>query len=133
MTPELTALVLAALLQVIQFALMSIPANLEAGPERTLAPRSPDIKLEHMVSEGTRRLVYAFNNHIENLLLFAIACLVIHVSDQSSAWTSICAYTYLAARVVYIPAYYYGLVPWRTLIWATGFAATTLMLLAALV
>ena len=39
---------------------------------------------------------------------------------------------YGAARVLYIPAYYFGWVPWRSLIWAVGFLATTLMLLAAL-
>ena len=42
-------------------------------------------------------------------------------------------YTYLAARVAYIPTYYLGLRPWRSLIWAVGFFATLLMLLAALV
>jgi uncharacterized MAPEG superfamily protein len=35
--------------------------------------------------------------------------------------------------VLYIPAYYFGLRPGRSLIWAVGFAATLLMLLAALV
>ena len=36
------------------------------------------------------------------------------------------------ARILYVPAYYYGLNPWRSLIWAVGFLATLLMLLAAL-
>ncbi|MEO0664213.1 MAG: MAPEG family protein, partial [Pseudomonadota bacterium] len=37
-----------------------------------------------------------------------------------------------AARVAYVPAYYFGLAPWRSIIWFIGFAATALMLLAAL-
>ena len=39
MTPELTALTLAALLQVVQFVLMAVPANLELGPGKTASAR----------------------------------------------------------------------------------------------
>jgi len=41
MTPELTALALAGLLQVVQFGLMSVAANLDLGPGKTLSPRVP--------------------------------------------------------------------------------------------
>ena len=85
------------------------------------------------MSDGTARLGRALNNHFEGLILFAIACTVITVTAQSSALTAALAFTYLGARVLYIPAYYLGLRPWRSLIWAIGFLATTLMLLAALV
>ena len=135
MTPELTVLTLAALLQVVQYLLMAIPANLELGPGKTLSPRDPDrLKqpLIDQVSLGTGRLFRALNNHFEGLILFTIACVVVTLADQSTPFTAACAWTYLAARVLYIPAYYFGLVPWRSLIWAVGFGATTLMLLAAL-
>jgi uncharacterized MAPEG superfamily protein len=36
------------------------------------------------------------------------------------------------ARVLYIPAYAFGLTPWRSLIWLVGLSATLAMLLAAL-
>jgi uncharacterized MAPEG superfamily protein len=39
----------------------------------------------------------------------------------------------ICARVLYIPAYYFGWAPWRSLIWFVGFTATTLILLAALI
>jgi len=136
MTPELTALTLAALLQVVQYALMSVPANLELGVGKTLSPRDPAKMggtLESQVSMGTARLLRALNNHFEGLILFSIACVIIAISDQSTPFTSACAYTYLAARVLYIPAYYFGWSPWRSLIWFAGFTATTLMLLAALI
>ncbi|WP_324752272.1 MAPEG family protein [Roseovarius sp. Pro17] len=135
MTPELTALTLAALFQVVQFALMAIPANLELGPAKTMSPRDLDQMggpMEQQVSRGTARLARALNNHFEGLILFAIACSVITISDQSTALTATCGYIYLIARIAYVPAYYFGLVPWRSLIWAIGFGATTLMLLAAL-
>ncbi len=131
MTPELTALTLAALLQVVQFALMAIPANLELGTAKTLSPRD-GAPLESQLSPKTARLLRAMNNHFEGLILFGIACLVITFSDQGNALTAACAALYLIARVLYIPAYYWGLTPWRTLIWCAGFGATTLMLISAL-
>ena len=135
MTPELTALTLAALLQVVQYVLMSVPANLELGAAKTLSPRDPDRlgkPLAEQVSPGTGRLFRALNNHFEGLILFSIACVVVTLSGQSTPMTATLAFTYLAARIVYVPAYYFGWAPWRSLIWAVGFLATTCMLLAAL-
>jgi uncharacterized MAPEG superfamily protein len=136
MTPELTALTLAALLQVVQFVLLSVPANLELGPTKTASPRDRDRmggSLEEQLSTKTARLLRALNNHFEGLILFGIACTVITMSGQSTGFTAACAWTYLGARVLYIPAYYFGWAPWRSLIWFVGFTATTLILLAALI
>lgn len=128
MPPELTALTLAALLQVLQFAAYSIAAQLQVGVKAALGPRDNIPQLT-----GTAgRLQRAMNNHFEGLILFSIACMVITLSDQSTPLTAACAYAYLAARIAYVPAYVLGLVPWRSLVWAIGFAATVLMLLAAL-
>lgn len=136
MTPELTALALAALLQFVQYALMAIPTNLELGPRVTMSPRDAEqmaTPMANQVSRGTGRLIRALNNHFEGLILFAIACTVVAVSGQSTSVTAGLAFTYLAARLLYIPAYYFGWVPWRSLIWAVGFLATGCMLLAALI
>jgi uncharacterized MAPEG superfamily protein len=136
MTTELTVLTLAALLQVVQFALMAIPANLELGPGKTLSPRDPDRlgkPLQELVSLKTSRLFRAMNNHFEALILFTIGVLVITLSDQSTAVTQTAAWVYLVARILYIPAYAFGWVPWRSVIWFVGFAATVTMLLAALI
>ncbi|EEE37630.1 inner membrane protein [Rhodobacteraceae bacterium KLH11] len=135
MTPELVALTLAALLQVIQFALMAIPANIELGPGKTMSARDRSRlggSLEDQLSDGTARLYRAMNNHFEGLILFAIACIVVTLSGQADGFTALCAWAYLLARVVYIPAYYYGLKPWRSVVWFIGFLATTFMLLATL-
>ena len=135
MTPELTALTLAALLQVVQFVLMSIPANMELGG-KTMTPRDRSKlggSLEDLLSDKTARLLRAMNNHFEGLILFTIACVVVTLADQSTPFTAGCAFAYLIARVLYVPAYYFGLAPWRSLIWMVGFGATTLMLIAALI
>ncbi|MBQ0811076.1 MAPEG family protein [Roseovarius sp.] len=130
MTPELTALTLAALLQGVQFVLYAVPANLELGPGYTMSAR--DREPSKQLSPKTARLGRALSNHFEGLILFTIAVVVVTLSAQSSPLSVACAYTYLAARVLYIPAYYFGLRPWRSVIWAVGFGATLLMLLAAL-
>lgn len=135
MTPELTALTLAALLQVAQFVLMSVPANKELGPGKTASPRDRSRlggDIQDQLSDKTARLYRALNNHFEGLILFTIACVVVTLGDGSTLFTATCAFAYLVARVVYIPAYYFGLSPWRSLIWFVGFGATSLMLIAAL-
>ncbi|MEI4234124.1 MAPEG family protein [Roseovarius sp. D22-M7] len=130
MSPELTALTLAALLQALQFALFAIPANRELGPGYTMSARDRDPS--RPLSDKAARLQRALNNHFEGLILFTIACVAITLADKSNALTAACAFTYLGARTLYVPAYYYGLNPWRSLIWAVGFLATLLMLLAAI-
>lgn len=135
MTPELTALTFAAILQVFQIALMAVPANLELQSGQTLGPRDRDRMggdLQDMVSQRTARLYRAMNNHFEGLILFSIACVVVTLAGQSSPFTTVCAFAYLGARVLYIPAYAFGWVPWRSLIWAAGYCATAAMLVAAL-
>lgn len=135
MTAELTALTLAALLQVLQYTLMAIPANLELGVGKTLSPRDParlGKPIVELVSPRTGRLIRALDNHFEGLILFTMACVVLTLSDQSTALTQSCAWAYLIARIVYVPAYALGLSPWRSLIWAVGFMSTTIMLIAVL-
>jgi uncharacterized MAPEG superfamily protein len=131
MTPELTALALAALLQAVQFVLYAIPANLELGPGYTMSARDRPPSRE--MSARTARLGRALNNHFEGLILFTIAVLVVTLGQAASPFTAACAWVYLGARVLYIPAYAYDLRPWRSLVWAVGFFATLIMILAALV
>ncbi|SNR46880.1 MAPEG family protein [Puniceibacterium sediminis] len=131
MTPELTILTLAALLQVVQYVLFAIPANIELGTGYTSSAR--DRPPSRQLSEKTARLQRAMNNHFEGLILFSIGVFIITFSDQGNAVTALCSMAYLIARIAYVPAYYFGLRPWRSLIWAIGFLSTVIMLLAALV
>lgn len=128
MTPELTALTLAALLQCVQFLAYSVTANLQVGPKYAMGPRDTPRQLTGLAG----RLQRALGNHFEGLILFTIAVLVITLSGQSSGFTAACAWIYLAARLLYVPAYALGWTPWRSVIWGIGWAASLLMLLAAL-
>jgi uncharacterized MAPEG superfamily protein len=135
MTPELTALALAGLLQGAQYVLMAVPANLELGTAKTLSPRDPDRlgkPLIEQVSPVTGRLFRALDNHFEGLILFTRAVVVVTLSNQSTSVTAACAWAYLAARVLYVPAYAFGWTPWRSLIWMVGFISTMAMIVAAL-
>jgi len=129
MTTELTVLALAGLLQVIQFVLMAVPANIQLGPEVTGGPRDD----APVVSGMAGRLKRAMDNHFEGLILFTISVVVVTLGEQSTAYTETCAWTYLVARVLYIPAYASGIMYLRSAIWAVGFFATTAMIAAALV
>jgi uncharacterized MAPEG superfamily protein len=131
MTPELTALALAGLLQIVQFHLFAIPANKELGIGYTSSPR--DIPPSRQLSTTTSRLQRAMNNHFEGLILFTLAVVVVTLGNQSTTVTQWAAWAYLGARVLYIPAYVLGLSPWRSAIWAVGFLATVTMLIAALI
>ncbi len=131
MTPELTALALAALLQFAQYAIFAIPANLELGTGYTSSPR--DRPPSRQMSVTTGRMQRAMNNHFEGLILFTIAVVVVTLSASQSGVTATCAWAYLAARVLYIPAYAYGWRPWRSAIWGIGFFATAVMIVAALI
>lgn len=131
MTPELTALALAGLLQMVQFHLFAIPANLELGTGYTSSPR--DRPPSRQMSVLTGRLQRAMNNHFEGLILFTLAVVVVSLGGQSSGVTQTCAWLYLGARMLYIPAYAFGWRPWRSAIWSVGFFATLIMILAALV
>lgn len=136
MTPELTALAFAVLLQGVQFCLMAIPTNLEVGTGKTLSPRDPDrlgTPLSDQVSPKTGRLIRAMNNHFEALILFTPSVLVVELSGQNTRLTATCATIYVIARIAYVPAYYFGLTPWRSVIWFAGFLATLTMLISTLI
>jgi len=135
MSTELFVLALVALLQVGQLVVMAIAANREVGPAKTMSPRDPDAvggSLKDQVSPRTGRLIRALDNHFEALILFTIAVVVVTLSNASSPITGVCAWLYLAARVLYVPAYVFGWVPGRSLIWAVGLLATVVMLVAPL-
>jgi uncharacterized MAPEG superfamily protein len=131
MTPELTALALAGLLQVVQYALFAIPANVELGTGYTSSPR--DRPPSRQMSVLTGRMQRAMTNHFEGLILFILAVVVVTLGNQSTTTTQYAAWTYLGARALYIPAYAFGWRPWRSAIWGIGFFATLAMILASLI
>ena len=89
--------------------------------------RIATVDLAHALQPAKSRS-YAF----DALALFTIAVVVVTLGDKSSPLTIACGWAYLAARILYVPAYAFGWQPWRSLIWSVGLLATTVMLVAAL-
>ncbi|MEE4163820.1 MAG: MAPEG family protein [Woeseiaceae bacterium] len=128
MPVELKVLGYAALLQFVQFIVMAIPVNLQLGVAYTGGNRD-----EQKQATGVPgRLKRALDNHFEGLILFTIAVLVVVLGDAGSELTEKCAWAYLWARILYVPAYASGVYLVRSLIWSVGFVATAVMLVAAL-
>lgn len=128
MTPELTVLALTVLLQFAQIGLAGWFMNRDAGVDYNLSPRDS----QPPFSALTGRLRRAVNNHFEAMALFTIAAVVVTISGAASGVTAACAWIYLAARVLYVPAYAFGWAPWRSVIFGIGATATIVMILAAL-
>ena len=128
MTPELTVLVLAALLQYVQVAIAAAAMNRDVGPAYNASPRDEKVEFSPL----TGRLRRAVNNHFEALALFTIAVVALTLSGKGGTLTAACAWIYLAARLLYVPAYAFGWSPWRSVIFGVGALATLVMLLAAL-
>ena len=128
MPVEFKVLGYAALLQFVQFIVMAVPLNLQLGVAYTGGNRD-----EQQQATGVPgRLKRALDNHFEGLILFTIAVLVVLLGEASNQMTENCAWAYLWARVLYVPAYASGIFLIRSLIWSIGFIATALMLIAAL-
>lgn len=130
MTPELTALTAAVLLQALTLALMAAVANRELGHRVTTGPRDGQMP---KVSPLLGRLLRTVTNGFEGLAMFAPAVLVVALSGQSDSVTGAAAWVYVVARLLYVPAYAFGWVPWRSAIWGVGLAATLALLISALI
>jgi uncharacterized MAPEG superfamily protein len=131
LTPDLIALILAALLWAGQLAHMAVRANLEIGSRYFLSPR--DTPPPQELSQGTQRLKRAYTNHAEALLLFAIAVTAITLTGKESTASATLAFTYLVARLLFVPAYALGWTPWRSVFFGIGYLCSILLLVLALI
>lgn len=129
MTPELTVLGLAALLQAAQYMSYSISSIGQTGVDYAFGPRDT----QHVLTGAAGRLQRAFGNHFEALILFTIAVVLVTLSDKSTPLTAGCAWAYLGARILFVPAYVFGLTPWRSVIWAVGALASLIMIVSTLI
>jgi uncharacterized MAPEG superfamily protein len=93
-----------------------------------LSSRDQHRTLEGMLGRTDR----AFNNSVIALVLFAIPILVMGLRDTYTGQSLLASQVFLAARIVYIPAYIFGIVGLRTGVWLIGFLATLLLYFLAL-
>lgn len=135
MSLELQVLGGAAVLFVVQLCLLAIAANLQVDTRLLMGPRDEGVRLTGVAG----RLQRAYQNHLESLVLYAVAVLLLELGGGAGGAggagrvSGVAALVYLAARVLYVPTYAFGLTPWRSLIWAVGFLAALAVLAEALI
>jgi len=78
------------------------------------------------------RLKRAQGNLLETLPVFAAAILIAHVAGRESALSAAGAWTYLIARVVYVPLYAAGIPYVRSLAWVVSIVGILLVLVPLL-
>lgn len=93
-----------------------------------ISSRDEKRTLEGMVG----RLDRALSNSVTAMALFAPAVLILVLKQATTPTSLALAQLFLAARVLYLPAYVFGLTGVRTLVWLAGFAATVALFLLAL-
>jgi uncharacterized MAPEG superfamily protein len=128
MTPELAALAATVLVHLAAVGWSQKALEEDIGRDGNLAPRDGDLAL----GQTTQRLRRALANHTENIGLFIIAVVLVQFTQANGWFTATCAWIYVAARALYLPAYAFGWVPWRSYIFLTGLLATLAMILAAI-
>lgn len=107
---------------------MAVPANMVLGTKKTTGPRDEPLE----IGGKAGRLNRAFLNHFESLTLFTIAVVVLVLGEHTNGLTALAAWTYLGARILYIPAYVFHVPFLRSLIWGVGFFAIIVMLVVSL-
>jgi uncharacterized MAPEG superfamily protein len=91
-----------------------------ANPSRDAKPHAP----------WATRLMFAHDNAVENLVVFAPLVLILNAIDYSSQWTVLACAVYFWARVAHLIVYTMGLPVFRTLAFTIGFFAEIVLVLA---
>ncbi|NIZ12900.1 MAPEG family protein [Phaeobacter sp. HF9A] len=130
MTPELSALAATVLIHVVTVFWSQRALEADIGHDGNVGTRE---NLDDRLSERSNRLRRSLANHTENIGPFIIAVLLVTLTDTASSFTAICAWTYVAARALYVPAYAFAWVPWRSVIFAIGLLATVSMIVASFI
>ena len=125
---ETTILALYGLLVAVTIVLQATGSMQQLGMGYLLSSRD-----EHRTVKGmTGRLDRALTNSVTAMALFAPAILLLIATNGTSTQTLLLAKAFLIGRVIYLPAYIFGLTGIRTAAWAVGFVATALLYFLAL-
>src|SRR6266850_1845031 len=81
-------------------------------------------------ADWANRLMFAHDNAIENLIIFAPLVLILNDLDYSTKWTVYACAVYFWARVAHLIVYTLGLPVFRTLAFTVGFLAQAVLALA---
>jgi uncharacterized MAPEG superfamily protein len=127
MTPELFWLTLTVILT----GLLWVPYVLNRFAVRGLfgAMANPS-RNDKPHAEWASRLMFAHDNAVENLVVFAPLVLILAQLDYSTKWTVGACAVYFWARVAHLIVYAMGIPVLRTLAFTVGFFAQAVLALA---
>ena len=118
-------------LTVILTGLMWIPYILNRAQVRGLmAALGNPSRNDKPQSEWANRMMFAHDNAVENLVIFAPLVLILNAIDYSSKWTVLACAVYFWARLAHLLVYTFGIPVVRTLTWTVGFLAQAVLALA---
>ncbi len=81
-------------------------------------------------AEWATRMMFAHDNAVENLIIFAPLVLILAEIDYSSKWTVYACAVYFWSRLAHVIVYAMGVPVFRTLAFTVGFLAQAVLALA---
>ena len=129
LTPELFWLTLTVILTGLLWVPYILNRIVVRGLSATMDNPKRDVKPH---AAWATRLMFAHDNAIENLAVFAPLVLILNAIDYSNKWTVYASAVYFWARVAHLIVYTLGLPVFRTLAFTVGFAAQVVLAVAIL-
>jgi len=125
MSPDLTLLVWAVALTLVQAIVAAFGAMLQVGLPALAGNREHLPPIEGWAGRARR----AHNNMLENLALFASLVLVAQVAGKATAPTALGAELFFWARLIYAPVYVVGIPFLRTAAWVVSVVGLVMIFL----
>ena len=127
LTPELFWLTLTVILTGLLWVPYIVNRIMVRGASAAMANPTPGAKPH---AAWATRLMFAHDNAVENLVIFAPLVLILAQIDYSTKWTVWACAIYFWARVAHLIVYTLGLPVFRTLAFTVGFFAQAVLALA---
>jgi uncharacterized MAPEG superfamily protein len=127
LTPELFWLTLTVILTGLLWLPYILNRCMVRGLGGAMANPTPGAKPH---APWATRLMFAHDNAVENLVIFAPLVLILNEIDYSTKWTVWACAVYFWARVAHLVVYTLGLPVFRTLAFTVGFLAQVVLALA---
>jgi uncharacterized MAPEG superfamily protein len=118
-------------LTVILTGLLSIPYVINRIQVRGLSGAMANpARGDKPLAPWATRAMFAHDNAVENLVIFAPLVLILNAMDYSTYWTVLACVVYFWARVAHVIVYTLGVPVFRTLTFTVGFLAQAVLALA---
>jgi uncharacterized MAPEG superfamily protein len=127
MTPELFWLTLTVIFTGLLWVPYILNRCMVRGLGGAMANPTPGAKPH---APWATRLMFAHDNAVENLVIFAPLVLILAQLDYSTKWTVYASAVYFWSRVAHLVVYTLGLPVFRTLAFTVGFLAQAVLALA---